>query len=134
MNAKFGKTLSIFLTLTLMLALTFGPLGASPARAAGISVNSTAQEVPFVVNGNCTLGEAIFAANVDAAVDGCAAGSGSDEIFVPAGVYLLTAVYAIHPGETIWACPKSLRPSPLRARSPAQPSSCAPPPLPRFAF
>jgi len=34
-----------------------------------INVNSFAQEVPFVTNGNCTLGEAIQAANTDTAVD-----------------------------------------------------------------
>lgn len=63
------------------------------APRAVITVNSTAQEVPFVTNGNCTLGEAIQAANTDAAVDGCTAGAGADEIIVPAGTYTLTAVY-----------------------------------------
>ncbi|MBV6396460.1 MAG: hypothetical protein HFACDABA_02058 [Anaerolineales bacterium] len=101
MNAKIGTTLSFFLILSLVLALTFGPLGASPARAATITVDSTAQEVPFVVNGNCTLGEAIVAANTDAAVDDCIAGAGSDEIFVPAGTYTLTAVYDASGGDNL---------------------------------
>ena len=65
------------------------------ARAATINVNSTAQEVTQVsptgiVNGNCTLGEAILAANSDSAVDGCTAGAGDDTIILPAGTYTLT--------------------------------------------
>jgi CSLREA domain-containing protein len=55
--------------------------------AAVIAVNSTADDVPFVNNGNCTLGEAIQAANTDTTVDGCAAGSGADIIELPAGQY-----------------------------------------------
>ncbi len=58
-----------------------------------ITVDSTAQEVPFVTNGNCTLGEAIQAANTDSAVDGCAAGNGRDTIVLETGaVYTLSAV------------------------------------------
>jgi len=37
-----------------------------------------------LVNGNCTLREAIIAANTDTAVDACPAGSGADEIQLPA--------------------------------------------------
>ncbi|TAH50787.1 MAG: hypothetical protein EYC68_13200 [Chloroflexota bacterium] len=55
--------------------------------AFSIVVDTTAQEVPFVTNGNCTLGEAIAASEMDTAVDGCAAGSGADVITVPAGLY-----------------------------------------------
>ncbi len=63
-------------------------VGAAPA--ATIVVNTTAQEVPSLTNGNCTLAEAIKAANSNAAVDGCAAGStGTDIISVPAGTYTL---------------------------------------------
>src|SRR5436190_2000822 len=53
-----------------------------------ITVNSTSQS-PGVI-GDCTLGEAIQAANTDAAVDGCSAGSGTDTIILPAGTYTLT--------------------------------------------
>ncbi|RPI51179.1 MAG: hypothetical protein EHM56_09855, partial [Chloroflexi bacterium] len=42
--------------------------------------------------GDCTLGEAIQAANADSAVDGCSAGRGTDRIVVPAGTYALTQV------------------------------------------
>ncbi len=58
--------------------------------AATISVNSFNQEQPFVTNGNCTLGEAVQAANTNSAVDGCTAGSGGDVIRLPAGTYSLT--------------------------------------------
>jgi hypothetical protein len=60
-------------------------VGSPPS--ATIVVDSTAQEVPFVTNGNCTLGEAIQAANTNTAVDGCSAGADSDIIEVPAGTY-----------------------------------------------
>ncbi|HRJ44456.1 MAG TPA: CSLREA domain-containing protein, partial [Caldilineaceae bacterium] len=41
-------------------------------------------------NGDCTLREAIQAANTDAAVDACPAGNGDDLILVPAGSYVLS--------------------------------------------
>jgi len=61
---------------------------AAVARAATITVNSMADAV--VNDGNCTLREAILAANSDTAIDGCAAGSGPDVVVVPAGYYQLT--------------------------------------------
>src|SRR5262245_44631465 len=64
---------------TLVLAVAAG------ARAATITVNSTADAA--VNDGNCTLREAILAANSDTAVDGCAAGNGPDVVIVPAGTY-----------------------------------------------
>lgn len=61
-------------------------LAAMPAYAATITVNTTAQEVtPFTTDGDCSLGEAIRAANTDSTVDGCAAGSGADVINLPSG-------------------------------------------------
>jgi CSLREA domain-containing protein len=42
------------------------------------------------INGNCTLREAVLAANTDTAVDACAAGNGADIIRLPAGEGLLT--------------------------------------------
>lgn len=67
----------------------FNPL---TALAATITVNSTAQSPGAI--GDCTLGEAIIAANTDAAVDGCLAGSltGADTIILPVGLYTLTSV------------------------------------------
>ena len=49
------------------------------ARAASILVDSTVDAAP-TNDGDCTLREAIVAANTDAAVDACAAGSGADAI------------------------------------------------------
>lgn len=51
-----------------------------PALAASISVTSTADTVTN--DGNCTLREAILAANTNSAIDNCAAGSGTDSITI----------------------------------------------------
>ncbi len=79
---RFIFIVMVFLGLMSLLALS--------ARAATIAVNTTAQKPGNT--GDCTLGEAIDAANSDTAVDGCTAGSGADIITVPAGTYTLTAV------------------------------------------
>jgi CSLREA domain-containing protein len=63
-------------------------LGASFASAATITVNTTTDELN--ADGDCSLREAIRAANLHAAVDACTAGSGTDTIIVPAGTYALT--------------------------------------------
>ena len=62
--------------------------GGQPAHAATITVNTTVDELN--ANGNCSLREAIQAANSDTAVDACAAGSGADIIVLPAGLYTLS--------------------------------------------
>ncbi len=61
----------------------------SPAWAAAITVNTTADEQN--TDGDCSLREAITAANTDAAVDGCVAGSGADTIDLPSGTYTLSS-------------------------------------------
>src|SRR5690349_15218016 len=61
------------------------PAGAS---AATIAVTGTGDEIS--TNGRCSLREAVQAANTDAAVNECAAGSGADVISVPSGTYKLT--------------------------------------------
>jgi CSLREA domain-containing protein len=61
---------------------------ALPLHAATIQVNTTADDV--IVNGNCTLREAIIAANTDTTVDGCNAGNGFDTVNLPAGNYELS--------------------------------------------
>ncbi|GIW12349.1 MAG: CSLREA domain-containing protein [Dehalococcoidia bacterium] len=59
-----------------------------PARgAAPIVVTTTEDELNS--NGNCSLREAIQAANTDAPVDACPAGSGADLIVLPPGTYTL---------------------------------------------
>jgi CSLREA domain-containing protein len=78
--------MSVQLAAVIILALA----GPRPGNAANIIVNSTA-EGPGGAN-NCTLAEAIAAANSDARVDRCTAGSGADTITLPANTYLLTRV------------------------------------------
>lgn len=76
-----------------LLVLLLGLAGAAPSRVARaetiIEVNSQADQVQN--DGNCTLREAILAANTNTAVDACPAGSSgsADRIQVPAGTYTL---------------------------------------------
>ncbi|MFN7952517.1 MAG: choice-of-anchor Q domain-containing protein [bacterium] len=65
------------------------------ARAATITVTSTADDYDQGPNGNCTLREAVIATNTDLSVDACPAGSGADTIDVPAGSYALS-VFGIY--------------------------------------
>ena len=67
-------------------------LAATPARAADIDVDSTADTVAD--DGTCSLREAVTAANDDspsgARTGECEAGAGADRVVVPAGTYTLT--------------------------------------------
>lgn len=58
------------------------------AQSVVITVNTLKDEM--AVDGNCSLREAIQAANLDTAVDACPAGSGADTVYLPAGVYTLS--------------------------------------------
>ncbi|GAB4581712.1 MAG: hypothetical protein Fur0022_44620 [Anaerolineales bacterium] len=58
------------------------------AHAALITVTTPIDELN--TDGDCSLREAIRAANINAAVDACPAGNGEDTISLPAGNYLLT--------------------------------------------
>jgi CSLREA domain-containing protein len=55
------------------------------ASAATISVTTT--EDDLAIDGNCSLREALQAANLDRVVDACRAGSGADTIVLAAGTY-----------------------------------------------
>lgn len=66
----------------LAVAALFAPMS---ARAATITVTTTDDE--RTVDGDCSLREAIDAANTDAAVDACPAGSGEDEIVLAEAGY-----------------------------------------------
>ena len=57
-------------------------------HAATITVNTTDDELNS--DGDCSLREAIKAANTNLAVDACPAGSGADTITVPTGTYTLS--------------------------------------------
>jgi len=74
----FVSRLRNWLILVLMI-LAWPSTSSALAVRANITVTSAGHETaPFIVNGNCTLGEAIAAANTDTAVDGCLAGSGAN--------------------------------------------------------
>ncbi len=60
---------------------------AMPARAATITV--TTEDDTMANDAQCSLREAITAANTDVAFAGCAAGSGTDVVVLPAGDYRL---------------------------------------------
>ncbi len=70
--------------------------GPGGAQAANIAVTTTVDQLDG--DADCSLREAIQAANTDAAVSGCAAGGGADTITVPAGFYALTRVGASENG------------------------------------
>lgn len=73
----------LLMTLSMVLA------SAPPVRAGAlIPVNTTGDDLS--TNGNCTLREAVVAANTDAPVDACPPGAGADTIAVPAGTYVLS--------------------------------------------
>jgi hypothetical protein len=61
----------------------------TPACALGASIAVTTTSDTLAA-GQCSLRAAISAANTDAAVGGCPAGSGADTVRVPAGHYTLT--------------------------------------------
>jgi CSLREA domain-containing protein len=79
-----------FLALCLIAAAALG--SAHPATAQGPDATITVNTVQDELNSSppCSLREAIQSANLNAAVGGCAAGSGNDLIVLPAGVYRLT--------------------------------------------
>lgn len=64
-------------------------LPAGPAGAATITVTTTDDELN--ADGDCSLREAVEAANTDTAVDACPAGSGTDTIVLPAGTFELAS-------------------------------------------
>jgi CSLREA domain-containing protein len=82
--------LSFLVAVTAALSL-YGLVGMQSASAATITVDSTADDSPGDPdNGNCTLREAITAANENFAEDACTEGDpGEDTIVLPAGNYVL---------------------------------------------
>lgn len=80
--------ISLWFRLTLCLGLLLVPGWSRVAALGAITVTAVADDI--TANGNCTLREAIMAANTNAAVDACPAGSGADVITLPAGLYTIT--------------------------------------------
>ena len=73
--------------LAVLVLLTMLLTGSTPARAAGLTVTTLDDELN--ADGDCSLREAITAANTDTAVDACTTGAGADSISVPAGTITL---------------------------------------------
>ncbi len=86
-RSKFGLPLLLVFTIV-GLWFTPHPSPVTAAPATIINVNTTTDELNF--DGDCSLREAIRAANTDTAVDACPAGNGTDTINIPAGTYNLT--------------------------------------------
>lgn len=85
---KIPLALKLWYLLAAPVTLTAMALAAPPAHAAAtIAVTTTDDELN--ADGDCSLREAIRAANLDAAVDACPAGSGADTITLSAGIYTL---------------------------------------------
>ncbi len=87
LRSKFVLPLILIFTLV-GLWFTPHPSQVTAAPTTTINVNTTTDELNF--DGDCSLREAIRAANTDTAVDACPAGSGTDTINIPAGTYNLT--------------------------------------------
>lgn len=71
-----------------LLGMLAGAATTQAAPVATITVNTTVDD--FGLDSNCSLREAIQAANNNTAFGGCTAGTGADIIVVPAGIYTLT--------------------------------------------
>ena len=80
-----GLRLGVAAALLVGLPLSMAP--APVAQAATLTVTTATDELN--ADGDCSLREAIRAANLDMRVDACLAGSGADSITLPAGTYTL---------------------------------------------
>ncbi len=88
------KLIRLVLAVILTLVITGWSQPQVPAHASTtINVTTTADELN--ADGDCSLREAVAAANYDVAIDACPAGSGNDTIQVPAGTY---AIQSQNPG------------------------------------
>ncbi|HEY3830958.1 MAG TPA: choice-of-anchor Q domain-containing protein [Acidimicrobiia bacterium] len=63
---------------------------ATAAHAAGTTITVTTTTDDNATNGNCSLREALAAANTDTAVDACPAGSGADTILLGSHTYTVS--------------------------------------------
>ena len=81
-----SHSLHLWIAASLLVSLFLS--SASVAHATTISV--TIFNDNFTNDGNCSLREAVEAANTDTAVDGCPAGAGADTIDLPVGTYSLS--------------------------------------------
>ena len=93
--ARISGSRILLLPVVVAMVATLGALAtlwAIPGQTlvAATTITVTTTDDDTIVNGNCTLREAIIAANTDTAVDNCPAGmSGADTINLAAGVYTI---------------------------------------------
>lgn len=87
MSKSFSIALLTLILLSSWFYLSSQRIYAAPTNTT-ITVNTTNDELNN--DGDCSLREAVIAANTDTAVDACPAGNGADTIIVPAGIYTLT--------------------------------------------
>jgi hypothetical protein len=80
---------------------------ASSAFAAQIAVTTTVESPG--ADGDCTLGEAIQAAEGDGRVDACAAGAGADTITLPTGIYSLGSAVTTSAGRSAFLVTTAIR-------------------------
>ena len=92
-SLSLNHTKAKFVLIGVLIAALFLTLG-GPYRAqvvrASTTINVTTTDDELNSDGDCSLREAIRAANTDTAVDACPAGSGADTINLPAGNYTLS--------------------------------------------
>jgi len=86
------RPIRLFLAGTVCASLGWVTQPVPPVNAATLIVTTTADELN--VDGDCSLREAIIAANTDTAIDACGAGNGVDVITLPAGIYTLNLIGA----------------------------------------
>lgn len=79
---------------TVLAALVLTPAGPGALARTAATIQPTVFTDDNTVNGNCTLREAIRAANGDIAVDACPKGTGPDTIQLLAGTYTLSVLPA----------------------------------------
>ena len=75
----------------------------APGSAGAATIPVTTQADAVAADGQCSLREAVTAANADSAANGCPAGSGTDTIELPAGLYTLSG------GQLVASKPLTLR-------------------------
>ena len=85
---NFSHRTRLLLALTILLAAAWAGLPAQAGTHAVIEVTTNTDELNN--DGDCSLREAIQAANLNTVVDACPAGLGADTITIPDGLYTLT--------------------------------------------
>jgi uncharacterized repeat protein (TIGR01451 family)/CSLREA domain-containing protein len=90
-QSRTGMTAIWRLALSIALLAVLALAAPAPQVAHAATINVTTTDDELNTDGDCSLREAIEAANTDAVVDACTAGSsGMDTIYVPAGTYTLS--------------------------------------------